>query len=469
MTITKATGRVKGPSRGRVLVVDDDQEMVAFVSEVLTRQNWLLSGATRGEEALRLMDGESYDVVVTDLNMRGLSGVELCERVVTNHPDVPVVVITAFGSLDTAIAAIRAGAYDFIPKPFDAEVLDMALDRAVQHRRLREEVRRLRRAVTESRTFGSLLGSSQAMQDLFKLLTNVARSDAAVLIRGETGTGKELVARALHDQGPRAKGPFIAVNCAAIPEQLLESELFGHHKGAFTGANEERTGLIARSSGGSLFLDEVGDMPLGLQAKLLRCLQERTVRPVGGSTELPFDARIITATHRDLETAVEDGRFRQDLYFRLNVIAIDVPPLRARGSDVLLLAQHFLERFGARADKRVSGITTPCADRLMAYAWPGNVRELQNCVERAVALTERDKLVVDDLPDPVRTYRASHVLVASDDPSELVPMEEVERRYVLRVLDAVKGNKSSAARVLGFDRKTLYRKLERYGIKTDEP
>ncbi|MBX3470158.1 MAG: sigma-54-dependent Fis family transcriptional regulator [Planctomycetes bacterium] len=438
--------------------------MCLFLESSLKRRGFDAAWRTGGDEAFRLLGAEPFDVVVTDLNMRGLSGIELCDRIVANHPDVPVIVITAFGSLETAVAAIRAGAYDFITKPFDVEVLEIALARAVQHRNLREEVRRLRRAVTESGRFGELLGSSPAMQGLFRLLRQVAPSEASVLIRGETGTGKELVARALHDQGPRKDGPFVAINCAAIPEALLESELFGHVKGAFTGATEARQGLLVRASGGTLFLDEIGDMPLTLQAKLLRSLQERTVRPIGGADEVAFDARLITATHRDLESAVEEGRFREDLFFRLNVIGIDVPPLRARGSDVLLLGQHFLEALAARADKRVTGFTSAAAERLTAYGWPGNVRELQNCIERAVALTEHERLIVEDLPEVIRSYRASHVLVAADDPSELVPMEEVERRYVLRVLEAVRGNKSLAARVLGFDRKTLYRKLERYGV-----
>jgi two-component system response regulator HydG len=303
------------------------------------------------------------------------------------------------------------------------------------------------------------------MQDLFRLLGQVASSDASVLIRGETGTGKELVARALHEQGPRRQRSFVAINCASLPETLLESELFGHVKGAFTGAVESRPGLLLKADGGTVFLDEIGDMPLMLQAKLLRAVQERRVRAVGGTDERPFDVRLIAATHRDLETAIEEGRFREDLFFRLNVISFHVPPLRARGSDVLLLAQHFLEGFAARAGKTVRGLSSAAAEKLVAYAWPGNVRELRNCIERAVALTEREELIVEDLPEAIRSYRASHVLVASDDPSELVPMEEVERRYVLRVLEAVRGNKSLAARILGFDRKTLYRKLERYGVE----
>jgi len=392
-----------------------------------------------------------------------MNGVELCERIVANRPDVPVIVITAFGSLETAVAAIRAGAYDFITKPLELDALIVALERAVQHRALREEVKRLRRAVEDSRTYGELLGASPAVRKVYALLDRIADSSASVLVTGETGTGKELVARALHGRGPRKAGPFVGINCAAVPEALLEAELFGHVRGAFTDASRARAGIFVRANGGTLFLDEIGDLPLPLQPKLLRALQERKVRPVGSDDEVPFDARVVTATNRDLESAVEEKRFREDLFFRINVIHVALPPLRARGGDVLLLAQHFVDRYAPQAGKAVSGISPAAAERLLAYAWPGNVRELENCIERAIALTEYEKIAVDDLPEKVRSYRRSHVLVASDDPAELVPLEEVERRYILRVMEAVGGNKTEAAQVLGVGRRTLYRKLEQYG------
>src|SRR5262249_31451078 len=295
----------------------------------------------------------------------------------------------------------------------------------------------------------------------------VSESDTSVLITGESGTGKEVVARALHQRSRRAGGPFVAINCAAMPETLLESELFGHEKGAFTDAKAKTLGLFVRASGGTLFLDEIGDMPLGLQPKLLRALQERKVRPVGGGGEVSFDARVIAATHRDLETAVDEKRFREDLYYRINVIHVPLPPLRARGNDVLILAQQFLHQFAAQSGKNVDGLSTAAAERLLSYHWPGNVRELSNSIERAVALTQFDRLQVEDLPEKVRDYRPSHIIVASEDASDLVSMEEVERRYVLRVLQAVGGNKTMAAQILGFDRKTLYRKLERYGVSAE--
>jgi len=450
----------------RVLVLDDDQSMCEMLAAALARHDFDVLWRTAAVEGLALLESLDVDVLVTDMKLGGMSGLEVCARVAANRPDIPVVVITAFGSLETAIDAIRAGAYDFITKPFAVEVLALTLARAVKHRALREEVKRLRRAVEQSRPFGDLLGASPAMQGVARLLERVVQSDTSVLITGETGTGKEGVARALHERSRRRDRPFVAVNCAALPEPLLESELFGHARGAFTDARGARTGLFLQANGGTLFLDEIADLPLGLQPKLLRVLQERALRPVGGDTEVPFDVRLITATNRDLESAVEERRFREDLYYRINVLHVPLPALRARGSDVLLLAQHFVQHYAAQAGKNVTGISAPAAERLLAYSWPGNVRELQNCIERALALTQFEHLTVEDLPEKIQNYRRSHVLIGSDDPSELVPMEEVERRYVVRVMEAVAGNKTLAARILGFDRKTLYRKLEHYAAET---
>jgi DNA-binding NtrC family response regulator len=444
-----------------VLIVDDDAAMCAMLAKGLGRKAFHCQFRTSADEGLTLMETEAFDVVVTDLNMRAMNGLELCARIVANQPDVPVVVITAFGSIETAVGAIRAGAYDFITKPVDVEALALTLARAVEHRTLRQEVRRLRQALAEPRHFAEMIGESAPMKKLHALLGQVVDSSASVLVTGESGTGKELVARALHQLGARKAGPLVAINCAAMPETLLESELFGHVRGAFTDARSDRVGLFVQASGGTLFLDEIGDMPLGMQAKLLRALQERKARPVGGDREIPFDVRIVAATNRDLDSAVAEQRFREDLYFRINVIQIAVPPLRTRGNDVLLLAQSFVERFAARTGKRVTGLGTAVAERLLSYSWPGNVRELENAIERAVAVTRFAEITVDDLPERIRDYRVSHVLVAAEDPSELVPMEEVERRYIARVMQAVGGNKTLAAKVLGFDRKTLYNKLER--------
>ncbi len=446
----------------RALVVDDDKTMCEMLRANLTRRGYEVVTCNIAQDAFDTLRTTDFDVVVTDLNMRGMNGLELCERIVADRPDVPVVLITAFGSLDTAIGAIRAGAYDFIPKPFDIDTLVVALDRAVQHRALREEVTRLRRAVGETQRFDDLIGNSPAMRRIYAVIDRIRDSAATVLITGESGTGKELVARALHRRSRRASGPFVAINCAAVPETLLESELFGHARGAFTDARSARTGLFAQADGGTLFLDEIGDIPAGLQPKLLRALQERKVRPLGADTESEFDARLVVATNRDLEAAVEEGRFREDLFYRVNVVQIAMPPLRARGNDVLLLAQHFLERASALAGKKVTSLSPAAAQKLVTYSWPGNVRELQNCIDRAIAMAQYAHVALEDLPEKIRDHKRSHVVVVSDDPTELLPMEEVERTYILRVVDAVGGNKAEAARILGFDRTTLYRKLERY-------
>ncbi len=453
---------------GRVLVVDDDREMCDFLATALARRGFTVTARSSADEAFALLVAEDCDVVITDLQMKGMNGLELCERISQNRPDIPVVVMTAFGSLETAVGAIRVGAYDFITKPVDLEPLRLALERAVRHRALTREVGRLRQTVREARHFEELVGTSPAMGQIYDLIERVADVDATVLITGESGTGKEMVARAIHRRSKRKGGPFVAINCAAVPEALIESELFGHEKGAFTDARTARTGLFVDASGGTLFLDEIGELPLALQSKLLRALQERLVRPVGGSREVAFDARLLAATNRDLESAVEERRFRDDLYYRINVVNLAMPPLRARGGDVLLLAQHFLEHFTRMFDKPVTGIAPAAAEKLLAYAWPGNVRELANCIERAVALTRFAEIVVEDLPEKIRAYARSHVVVSGSDPTELVPLEEVEKRYILHVLEAVGGNRSLAAQTLGLDRKTLYRKLKAYGADSSD-
>lgn len=447
---------------GRVLIIDDDRDTCELLADMLKKRGFEPTWKTSPDEALRLVGDQDVDAVITDLNMQGMSGVDLCQQVLAIREDIPVVVMTGFGSMENAVAAIRAGAYDFVTKPISPDQISLTLERAVRHRQLREEVKRLRQVVKSTDGLEEMIGSSGPMQRVYDLINRVAMTDTTVLITGESGTGKELIARALHKRSERKEGPFVAINTAAMPETLLESELFGHARGAFTDAKTSRQGLFIRASGGTLFLDEIGEMPMGMQAKLLRALQERTVRPVGGDNELPFDTRVVAATNKDLETEVEQHKFREDLYYRINVVRIHVPPLRSRGSDVLALAQHFLERFAARNRTPVVGLSSAAAEKLLAYPWPGNVRELQNCIERAVALARFDKISVDDLPEKIRDFQSSRVIVETQDPTELLPMDEVERRYILRVLEAVGGNKTLAAQVLGFDRRTLYRKLERY-------
>ncbi|GMV14963.1 MAG: sigma-54-dependent Fis family transcriptional regulator [Polyangiaceae bacterium] len=444
----------------RILIADDDASMCSMLSAHLTKRGFEVETFTSAQAAFGAHRSRDFDVVVTDLNMAGMDGLELCERVVQNSPQTPVVLITAFGSLETAIGAIRAGAYDFVPKPFEIETFLLAIERAARHRELQAEVTRLRSVVAGASRFDDMLGESAAMRRVFELIERVADSDTSVLVTGESGTGKELVARALHRRSARRDGPFVPVNCAAVPEALLESELFGHTRGAFTDARTARSGLFVEASGGTLFLDELGEMPLGLQPKLLRALEERVVRPIGASAEVPFDVRLVAATNTDLESAVEEGRFRADLFYRINVLQIDLPPLRRRDNDTLLLAQRFVEQCAERSGKRVTGLSAPAAQKLLAYAWPGNVRELKNAIERAVTLARYAEVVVEDLPEKIQDYRRSR----SDGDEPLLPMAEVERRHVGRVLEATGGNKAEAARILGFDRTTLYRKLQRYDL-----
>jgi len=446
----------------RVLVVDDDASMCELIAASLGK-SFRITWKTSAEEALAELSRADFDVIVTDLRMPKASGLELCAQVKERRPEVPVVVMTAFGSVETAVAAIRAGAYDFIVKPLEMDELHLLLDRAIAHRALEREVRLLRRAVSEGRSFGELCGESAGMHEVFDLIERVSGSESSVLITGESGTGKELVARMLHERSNRSGGRFVTIHCAAMPEQLLESELFGHTGSAFSDGRAAKDGLFLEASGGTLFLDEIGDLPLSLQPKLLRALQDRRVRPVGGAQEIPFDARILAATHHDLESMVEEQRFREDLYHQVDLIHIPLPPLRSRGPDVLLLAQRFIDHFAARAGKPVTGMAAEAAQKLNDYAWPGNVRELASCIERAVALTRYDKLTAADLPEKVRAYKPSHVIFPADNPRDIVPLEEVERRYILRVFEAAGHNRSLAAQLLGVDRKTLYRKLEKYG------
>ncbi len=462
-----ATGAGGSPSCKTVLWVDDDSTTEEVLTSAMKRRGFALTWRTSGAAALQALDERDFDVVVTDLHMPGMDGLALCERITASRPGLAVIVMTGFGNLEASVGAIRAGAYDFIAKPLDLEFVRMTLVRAVGYSELRAEVQRLRLALSPPPGATTLRGASAEIEKVRRLIERISDSDAIVLISGESGTGKELAARALHDQSRHASGPFVAINCAAVPEALLESELFGHVKGAFTDARGARRGLFLKANGGTLFLDEIGEMPLGVQAKLLRALQERKVRPVGGDVEEAYDARIITASNRDLEEEVRERRFREDLFYRIDVVRLMLPTLRARGNDVLVLAQHFIERYAEQAGKHITGMSTPVAQKLLAYHWPGNVRELQNCVERAIAFAQFDVLGLDDLPEHIVSFRSTNLEVPGLGPTELVTMEEVERRYVMRVLEQTRGSKSAAATVLGFDRRTLYRKLERWGYPAD--
>ena len=456
-------------SEGSVLIVDDEQSMCELIDTALELRGYDTTWCQSADRAMELLRQREFDVVLTDVRMPGTTGLQLCQQIKLQRPDIPVVVMTAFGSLETAVSAMRSGAYDFITKPVEMEVLSLTIARAAERRSLTQQIHRLKEQATDEGYFDELLGESEPMKGLCRQLTRLAASEASILITGESGTGKELVARSIHRMSPRADKPFVAVNCAALSETLLESELFGHLKGAFTDARSARRGLFLEAEGGTLLLDELGDMPMPMQVKLLRALEENRLRPVGSDQEIEFDVRVLAATHRDLETAVEEGRFRQDLFYRINVIQLHLPPLRARSTDILILAGHYIEHFASRSHKPVSGIAEPAAKKLLSYSWPGNVRELRNVIERAVALTPYDTITLDDLPDKIRQYRGGTVFIGGEDPTELVSLEEIEGRYIDHVLKAVNQNRTQAARVLGLDRKTLYRKLKSAESEESDP
>ncbi len=453
---------------GRVLLVDDDPLLCEFLEQALGRQGFTVASDTSAEDALTRLGTEEFDVVVTDVGMAGLDGLAFLARVLELRPGLPVVLVTGVATTSIAITALQLGAWDLLIKPVNAELLAATLERARRHRALTLEVARLQ-ALVPAPGRHHLVCGSEPMKKVDDLVARLGQSDAAVLIVGESGTGKELVAAALHAGSPRHAGPFIAINCAAVPATLLESELFGHVRGAFTDAHADRVGLFVQANGGTLFLDEIGELPLELQPRLLRALQERRVRPVGGTAEVAFTGRLVSATNRDLKAAVHERRFREDLYYRINVVRIDMPPLRDRTDDILPLAQHFIRAAAQQSGKPVRGLSAEAAQTLLAYAWPGNVRELENCIASAVALARFDEVSVDDLPLRVRPPPATQLEVTAETVEDLVTLEVLGQRYLQRALVLLGGNKSHAAQALGVDRRTLYRMLERLGPPAPEP
>ena len=450
-----------------ILVVDDDQAHRGMLRTMLRSWGYAVSEAADGDEALNLVRERAFDAVLTDVRMARMDGIHTLKSVLEYNPALPVVLMTAYSSVETAVEALRLGAYDYLVKPLDFEILRHTLRQAIEHSRLSVENRELRRQLSEAAARPGILGRSPAMLAMQETIATVAPTEATVLITGESGTGKELVARALHSGSARADKPMVTVNCAALAENLLESELFGHEKGSFTGANAKgKIGLWEAAQSGTLFLDEIGEMPLPLQAKLLRALQEGEVQRVGSDAPLTVDVRVLAATNRDLREEVARRRFREDLYFRLNVISLEVPPLRDRGEDIPVLAAHFLERFAGRNRKSIRGFSPQAVDSLLRYAWPGNVRELENAVERAVILCNGDLITRRELPAAI-TEAASPEEASSAAVGALagLPLDELERRAIGETLRCTGDNKSEAARQLGITRATLHNKLRKYGLE----
>jgi two-component system, NtrC family, response regulator AtoC len=450
---------------GEILVVDDEARMRDLVAKVLAREGYTVQALPRSQDVLQALKEGPVDLVISDIRMPGMDGLTLLQEVKRVAPETSMLLMTAFGSIDTAVQAIKAGAYDYLTKPFKIDEVIVVVRRAMEERRLRAEVRALREEVSTKYNFSNILGKSKPMLDLFALIKKVAVSRSTVLVQGKSGTGKELVAKAIHYNSPRRERLLVTVNCSAIPQELLESELFGHVKGAFTGAIGNKRGLFEEANGGSLFLDEIGELSSELQVKLLRVLQEREIRRVGDTRTLSIDVRLIAATNRDLAQAMKEGIFREDLYYRLNVIPIVLPDLRDRTEDIPLLVEYFLMKYGKEAHPPIESISKDAMRLLLEYDWPGNVRELENVIERAVILGHGPQVVPEDLPAPLRT-RSLRVRHQTGEASMSRPtLEELERDYIATTLAETNWHRMQAAHILGIDRRTLYRKIRTYRLQ----
>lgn len=450
--------------KAKILIVDDEKSTRDGLARALQRQ-YDVQIAGDGMAALEVLDQQPVDVVLSDLRMPGMDGLTLIQRILAKTPQPACILLTAYGSIDTAVEAIKRGATDFLTKPVNLDELDMRIQGALHARTMEKENRELRQQLDNRFGLESLIGQSPGLEEVLDTIRQVAPSRANVMIQGETGTGKELVARAIHRLSPRTKSPLITVHCAALPTNLLESELFGHEKGAFTGATERRQGRFELADGGSIFLDEIGEIDTTVQVKILRVLEERAFERVGGHDTLEVDVRLIAATNKDLEAMVKEGTFREDLFYRLNVVTIDLPPLRERREDVPLLMQKFLDEFNQENSKSIEGFTSDCQQALISYDWPGNIRELRNVIERMVVLARQERLTVRDLP--------AHMRKNADEPVPVAVMpnmslDEVEKNMILRALEAHQGNRTKAAEQLGISRRTLHRKLNEYGLRDED-
>jgi two-component system response regulator HydG len=455
--------------KNTVLVVDDDSAHRTMLRTLISGWGYAVSEADDGAAAIVNVKEASYDLVLMDVRMVRVSGLEALEKIKSYNPAIPVIIMTAYSSVETAVAALKQGAHDYLTKPLDFDKLRLTLERAMEHTRLKEENRMLRESLGRQFDSQNIIGKSPAMIKLLETVAQVAPSEATVLISGESGTGKELIAGAIHFNSLRKDGPFVKINCAAITETLLESELFGHEKGAFTGADRRKEGRFSQAHKGTLFLDEVSETSLMMQVKLLRALQEREFNRVGGETTIQVDVRVIAATNKNLLERINAGAFREDLYYRLNVVELAVPPLMKRKEDIPLLAQHFLEMFAAKNQKEIKGFTPKAMDNLIRYDWPGNVRELMNAVERGVVLARSPYLDEADfvfLNNPVPADDEDLAIASNLSIEGDAPLEEIEKTAILKTLEAAGGNKSEAARRLGITRKTLHKKLKTYGVMT---
>jgi DNA-binding NtrC family response regulator len=457
-------------SRGQIAVIDDDPEMRSMLVDHLTMEDYSVRAFSDGAEALAFLNGTDpaaslIELVISDLRMPDVDGLSLLRNFKPKHPDVPVILMTAYASLDSAIEGLRKGAFDYITKPFKLAEMSHSVERAVLFGRLQRENKSLSKEVRRTWALNDIVGKSPAMREVFDLIERVAPSASNILITGESGTGKEIVAKAIHQRSERASKPFVAVNCTAIPEALLESELFGHVKGSFTGAISDKRGLFDEAEGGTLFLDEIGDMNVALQAKLLRVLQERTMRPVGATQNKAINVRLIAATHKDLKKAIVNETFREDLYYRLAVIPLALPALRHRTEDIPLLAQHFLNKYSLINGGRVHGFSAEAMQKLMELSWPGNVRELENLVERLVVLSKNPVILPSDIP---AGEEKSFEGFFGQNTGHLPTLEELEKRYISLVLERTGSRKEKAAQILGINRRTLYRKEREFGFVTSD-
>jgi DNA-binding NtrC family response regulator len=458
--------------RERILIVDDEPDMVENCQRLLGRAGFRCLAETDPRKAMALLESERPDLVLTDLKMPGVDGMEVLRHARQMDPELPVIILTAFATLESAVTAVKEGAFDYLSKPFSADQLTLAVNRALAQRNLALENRNLREQLQGAYGFENIVGRSPAMAQVFELVRKAARSEANILVVGESGTGKELIARAIHANSPRAAQAFVPVDCASLPENLLESELFGHEKGAFTGAARTKPGLLEMAHRGTVFLDEIAELPVGLQVKLLRALQERQIRRVGGTRQIDVDVRVVSATNRELRDLMGKGQFREELYYRVNVIAITLPPLRERGGDVALLAHTFLKRYGQGRERPLGGFDREALAVLEAYPWPGNVRELQNVIERACALSDGETITVRDLPEHLHSPRPP---AATSGPTAAtgLPLKEAKARwltdleagYLAALLKRHDGNVSQAARAAGIDRKTFHRLINKYGLR----